>query len=64
MNKFEIEEIENEEVEDMYFYRAPHQNVLRCPNPVFVIDTHTELINLWFLVIVFLMKNQKLLQIR
>jgi hypothetical protein len=34
MNEFEIEEIENEEVEDVHFHPLPNQNVLMCPNPV------------------------------
>jgi hypothetical protein len=37
-----IEEIENEVAQDMHFHYPPHNNVLRSPNPVLIIDTRTD----------------------
>jgi hypothetical protein len=41
MSQQDIEEMENEVVEDVHFHYPPHNNVLRCPNPVLIIDTRT-----------------------
>jgi hypothetical protein len=38
---FDSKEIENIEVMDMHFRVYPHQNVLRCQNPVLIINLRT-----------------------
>jgi hypothetical protein len=40
-HQFQIEQIEDEEVEDMYYYPYPNDNILRCQNPVLIIDIRT-----------------------
>jgi hypothetical protein len=50
MTEQDIEEIENEVVEDIHFHYPPHANVLRCPNPVLIIDTLTLTGSYFFMV--------------
>jgi hypothetical protein len=40
-HQFEIEEFEDQEVEDLHYYPYPNDNILRCPNPVLIIDAFT-----------------------
>jgi hypothetical protein len=39
MNQFQIEEIEDREIEYMHYHPYPNDNILRYPNPVLIIGT-------------------------
>jgi hypothetical protein len=40
-HQFEIEVLEDEEIEDMRYYPPPNADILRCPNSVLIIDICT-----------------------